>query len=103
MLVRSKRHVSARVGREEGRHVFGGDPTAYDEIIMEAVRGLNISYVIALTKSDKLSANKRALSRSHTIETLARYGLEAPVIVTSSVKKQGREEMLRWIGDVVGR
>ena len=31
MLVRSKRHVSARVGREEGHHVFGGDPTAYDE------------------------------------------------------------------------
>lgn len=31
MLVRSKRRVSARIERQEGRHVFGGDPTAYDE------------------------------------------------------------------------
>ena len=31
MLVRSKRHVSARVGREEGHHVFGADLTAYDD------------------------------------------------------------------------
>ncbi len=76
------------------------DPTAYDRTIMSAMRGLELLYVVALTKSDKLSRTGREKSLIITKKTLLEHGLEAPVIVTSAEKKQGREDLLEWIGHV---
>jgi GTP-binding protein len=75
-------------------------PTSLDRDIMEVMRGSNIPYVIALTKTDKLSGNERAKSAKQVEEVLSEYAMEVPVIQTSVKTRRGRDEMLNWIQSV---
>jgi GTP-binding protein len=72
-------------------------PTAQDEAVMDAVRGIGMPYFAVLTKSDKISSNARARSVAQTHAALAQHGIEAPVLSSSAEKKWGQEEILQWI------
>lgn len=76
-------------------------PTALDRDIMAVMRGSPVPYIIALTKTDKLSANQRAKSTAEVHKALAALAMEVPVIPTSSTRREGREEMLEWIDSLV--
>jgi len=75
-------------------------PTALDLDVMSVMRGGSVPYVIVLTKTDKLSGNERVRSRSAVEQALAQAAMEVPILLTSAKKKQGRAELLQWIGDM---
>ena len=77
-------------------------PTELDHDVIDLMRGGDVPYVLVLTKTDKLSGNGRARSRAALEQVLARKAMEAPVILTSATKKQGREALLQWIEDLTG-
>ncbi len=72
-------------------------PTELDEALMEQMLGLPFPYVVALSKSDKISGNERAKSLRRVQDSLARFALEVPVIQTSAKSGRGRDEMLEWL------
>lgn len=76
-------------------------PTRLDQDVMETMRGGRIPYVIALTKTDKLSGNERTRALKQLDEILRGYAMEVPVILTSAKDGRGRRELLDWIDAVV--
>lgn len=103
-----------RWGRFIGRYVSERDPlqlvihlvdsrhppTELDMDVIRLMKGSDVPYVIALTKSDKLSGNARVRSERTMREALAGYGIEAPVILTSAETKRGLGELLNWIESI---
>jgi len=81
----------------DGRH----EPTRLDRDIIETMRGGDVPYLIALTKSDKLSGNVRAKSMKRVEDVLRGYAMEVPVLLTSAKDKRGRDELVGWIDSVV--
>lgn len=77
-------------------------PTALDEDVMALMRGHPTPYLVVLTKTDKLSGNQRARCRGEVKNTLDQAALEAPILLTSAKDKRGRQDLLRWIGDLTG-
>ncbi len=75
-------------------------PQTMDEDVLALMRGEPVPYIIALTKTDKLSGNGRAQSAGRIVALLKRAAIEAPVVMTSATDGRGREELLRWVGDV---
>ena len=72
-------------------------PTRLDHDIIDLMRRSPVPYVIALTKTDKLSGNQRVKSLRTVETTLQEVGLEVPIILTSAEDGRGREELLQWI------
>lgn len=81
----------------DGRH----DPTRLDKDIIETMRGGHTPYLIALTKTDKLSGNQRPMSERRVKSVLDQYAMEVPIVLTSAVDQRGRGDLLRWIDSVV--
>lgn len=77
----------------DSRHL----PTALDRDVIQLLKGSDLPYVIALTKSDKLSGNHRTKAERRMRDVLAEYGIEAPVVLTSAQTKRGLPELLEWI------
>ena len=77
----------------DGRH----EPTRLDKDIIELMRGGHTPYVIALTKTDKLSGNQRPQSEKRVRKVLEGYAMEVPVILTSAVDQRGKKELLGWV------
>lgn len=77
----------------DGRH----EPTAIDREIMMMMRGLPQPYVIALSKTDKLSGNDRQKSFARAAAAVTEHQLEVPLIQTSAQTRRGRDELLSWI------
>lgn len=80
----------------DGRH----EPTRLDRDIIETMRGGHTPYVIALTKTDKLSGNQRPQSERRVQKVLEEYAMEVPVILTSAVDQRGKKELLGWIASM---
>lgn len=63
----------------------------------------NLPFVLLFTKADKLSKNKVQASRAAFNKALKNDWAELPVsFITSSLAKQGQEEVLDYIEDVIG-
>ncbi len=95
------------IEREELRLIFHlidsrHPPTALDKEVMVLTRESDAPYVILLTKTDKLSANQRSRHVAAVKRALAEAGREAPIVLTSAKDKRGREEVLRWIEEMIG-
>lgn len=71
--------------------------TKMDEELIELLRGGPVPAIIALTKSDKLSSNQQRSRVSELAKILAVRGVEWPIVLTSSAKKTGADELWRWI------
>ena len=76
-------------------------PTALDQDIMALLRGQTIGYVIALTKSDKLSGNGRSKAAAAVRKQLDAFAMDVPVVFTSAETGMGKDELLKWIDDLV--
>lgn len=81
----------------DGRH----EPTPLDKDIIETMRGGHTPYVIALTKTDKLSGNQRPQSVRRVQKVLEGYAIEVPIVLTSATDQRGRNELLHWIDSVI--
>ncbi len=76
-------------------------PTELDRDILALMRGSPTPYVIVLTKTDKLSGNQRTKAAAEVQRVLQSAAMEVPVVHTSSQTRRGREELLKWIEDLV--
>jgi len=75
-------------------------PTALDREMMAFVKEAGRGVVIALTKTDKLSANGRAKTRRSVESAMADLLVEWPVVETSAHTGRGRDELFKWIDDL---
>lgn len=75
-------------------------PMDADVELVELYRAVDLPVVVLLTKSDKLSANRRRTAEKSVQDMLQNIGLELPVILTSSNTGRGRDDVLQWIEDV---
>ncbi len=79
-------------------------PTSLDEAMMDLMRGQHTPYLIALTKADKVSGNRRTQAVREVERALQGRTMEVPVIPTSAHTGLGLRELWRWIEQVtVGR
>ncbi|MEM7788096.1 MAG: ribosome biogenesis GTP-binding protein YihA/YsxC [Bacteroidota bacterium] len=76
-------------------------PTTLDEELMALLLESPAPHLIALTKADKLSSNQRQKAVAALNRHLEPYGLSLPVVLTSAEKKQGMDELWRWIQTVL--
>lgn len=72
-------------------------PTALDKDVMAWMKAGGVPYVIALTKTDKLSSNQLQKSKRATKNVLEDLTLEVPIVATSAQKKRGQAELFQWI------
>ena len=77
-------------------------PTSLDEDVLDLMRGSSVPYVIALTKTDKLSGNERPKSVARVKKILQQVHREVPIELTSAKDERGRSELLRWMDALVG-
>lgn len=77
-------------------------PTRLDLELMAVLMESAAPHVIALTKADKLSANARQQAVAGLQNVLRPYGLDVPVVLTSAEKRQGLDDLWRWILTVGG-
>ena len=75
-------------------------PTKLDRGIMEWMKGGRVPYLLVLTKADKISRNHYQKALKQVREALSELYMEAPVILSSSEKKLGAEEIWQWIQDM---
>lgn len=73
------------------------EPTDADMEVASIVREYDRSYLVLLTKIDKLNQKERAASRRRVSEKLGSQGIEIPIVATSALKKQGMDETWEWI------
>lgn len=75
--------------------------TKMDQELLALMLESAAPHVIALTKSDKLSAAARQRAKADLKATLAPFGLDLPIVVTSAEKRQGVSELWQWIDTVL--
>lgn len=75
-------------------------PTPLDEAMMDLMRGQHVPYLIALTKADKVSGNRRAQAVREAERALQARAMEVPIIPTSAHTGLGLRELWRWIEQV---
>ena len=76
-------------------------PMETDEDVVALMRGEPVPYIIALTKSDKLSGNGRAQSVARVEKLLRSMAMDVPVFLTSAEDGRGRDDLLTWVGEFV--
>jgi len=72
-------------------------PMETDEDVIDFMRGGDIPHLLALTKADKLSNNKRVQSKRRVERLLEGVGLELPIVLTSAKTNRGIPELRNWI------
>lgn len=72
-------------------------PTELDEALMEQMHGLPFPYIVAMSKTDKLSGNERTKSIQRVLDVLSGFTLEVPVIPTSAKSGLGRDQLHEWL------
>ncbi len=75
-------------------------PTPLDEAMMDLMRGQHVPYLIALTKADKVSGNRRAQAVREVERALQTRAMEVPIIPASAHTGLGLRELWRWIEQV---
>lgn len=94
-----KGYVRRRTGLRLVVHLIDSrhEPTEADMEVASIVRRYDRSYLVILTKIDKLNQKERAASRRRVSEMLGSEGLEIPIVATSALKKRGIDEAWNWI------
>jgi GTP-binding protein len=72
-------------------------PTKLDEELLDLLRGGPTPYIILLTKADKLGKNQQRSRVAQLKKRLKGMGLDLPVVLTSAEKKQGADEVWKWV------
>ena len=75
------------------------DPSELDKVLINYLRDLNLPFTVVLTKADKLSRSAVGTAR---INIAAALGLARDnLIVTSSAKNTGKEDVLHRLEDIL--
>ena len=77
-------------------------PTKLDEELLDLLRGGPVPYVILLTKADKLGKNQQRSRVAQLKKRLKGMGLDLPIVLTSSEKKEGAGEIWKWVELLTG-
>jgi len=91
--VRQRTELRLVVHLIDSRH----EPTDADAEVASIVREYDRSYLVLLTKIDKLNQKERAASRRRVSLMLESQGLEIPIVATSALKRRGIEDAWGWI------
>ncbi len=89
--------LSAVLHLIDSRHV----PTELDREVMLLLRETHAQCFMVLTKADKLSGNAVTKSVQTAKKALMECGSDLPIIVTSALRRRGRQELLSRIGSSV--
>ena len=73
-------------------------PTKLDGELASLLSTTELMRVVALTKVDKLSGNKRRTAERRMSAVLAEWGTTVPVVSLSSMTGRGKAELLAHIG-----
>lgn len=76
------------------------DPTRHDQNIMASMKGVQVPYLIVLSKGDKLSKNKQAAAVKRLKAVFKQLQVEVPFVLASAKTRNGRDEIWQWIQDV---
>ncbi|HET6527473.1 MAG TPA: ribosome biogenesis GTP-binding protein YihA/YsxC [Balneolaceae bacterium] len=76
-------------------------PSKLDEEFFYWLGVNRMPFIIALTKGDKISYNKRQQSKAGVKRMLDEMNIEVPIIITSAGKKMGIEEVKEIISEFV--
>lgn len=76
-------------------------PSDLDEKLIFWLAENQLPFAVALSKSDKLSANQQATSVARVKKLLRRMNIDVPVVLTSSEKGDGIEAMRSLIQDFI--
>ena len=77
------------------------EPQKIDLEFIEWLGVSSVPFAIVFTKADKLTANKaRQAVEAYKQKLLETWEELPPIFLTSSEKKEGREEMLQYIDDI---
>ena len=77
------------------------EPQKIDLEFIEWLGVSSIPFAIVFTKADKLTANKaRQAVEAYKHKLLETWEVLPPIFLTSSEKKEGREEVLQYIDDI---
>lgn len=87
--LRERRTLVLMIQLVDSRHT----PTELDRAAFALLARLRVPTAVALTKIDKTRQADLARNERTTIEALAEAGLEAPVVRTSVVKRQGMQAL----------
>ena len=80
------------------------EPQRIDMEFIEWLGVNGIPFSIVFTKADKLSKGKLAANVKHYLDELSKQWEELPPhFITSSETRQGREEVLDYIGEIMAR
>jgi GTP-binding protein len=77
------------------------DPSELDEELIYWLAERQLPFAILLSKSDKLSTNQKTATIARAKRLLKNMNIEVPVILTSSEKGQGIEEVRELIRDFI--
>lgn len=77
------------------------DPSVLDEDLIYWLAERQLPFAILLSKSDKLSTNQKTATVARMKRLLKNMNIEVPVILTSSEKGQGIEEVRSLIRDFI--
>ncbi len=93
------RYVTERAPLRAVFHLIDSrhEPAKLDEELFELLRGSPVPRIAVLTKADKLSKNQRRSREAHLKRYLAARGQDLPIVLTSAEKREGMEEVGRWI------
>ncbi len=69
-----------------------------DDELLDLYRNGDVPVVVVLTKADKLSGNERKKAQQRVKKDLLARGLELPLVLASSLRREGRDEILDWVG-----
>ena len=86
------RNIALAVSLIDIRH----EPSELDHTMVQFLQNMDLPYAVVLTKADKLSKQK-AMSQKKTISKQLNLSEEVPVLITSSEKKQGLEDLRKLI------
>ena len=94
-----ERYLSERVPLRAVVHLIDSrhPPMETDEDVIDFMREGDVPHLIALTKADKLSGNKRVQSKQRLERILKDVGLELPIVLTSAKTNRGMGELRNWI------
>ncbi len=74
-------------------------PTKLDEEFFYWMAVNRMPFAVILTKADKLSRNKQNQSKFRLLDILDEMNIEVPVLIASSEKREGIEEVQELISD----
>jgi GTP-binding protein len=78
------------------------EPSNLDEEFFYWLGSNRMPFIVALSKGDKISHNKRQQSKARLVRILNEMNIEVPIVISSAKEKTGIEEVKELISEFAG-